>query len=81
MAEQTSPGDITRPPAWSLLRARTHHIYHCKMSGTSISQQLKLTTQAYGISLLSFAVCDGVEYAVKDKQFFLPGRLVTFKCE
>lgn len=37
--------------------------------------------QLYGISFLSFAVCDGAEYAVNDKQFFLPGRLVTFKCE
>jgi hypothetical protein len=45
------------------------------------SQKHELTTQLYGISFLSFAVCDGLEYAVNDKQFFLPGRLVTFKCE
>jgi hypothetical protein len=31
------------------------------------SQKHELTTQLYGISFLSFAVCDGAEYAVNDK--------------
>ena len=37
--------------------------------------------QLCGINFLSLAVCDGEEYAVNDKRFFLPGRLETFKWE
>jgi len=40
-----------------------------------------MASQLYGISFLSLAVCDGAEYAVNERLFFLPGRLETFRWE
>lgn len=60
--------------------AYTIRICHYAVERSTMTQY-KVSYQLYGINFLSLAVCDGEEYAVNDKKFFLPGRLVTFKWE
>jgi hypothetical protein len=70
MAERTSPGRHYAVAGLGsisgLLRVRTY-TYHCKTAETRTISKTELTTQLYGISFLSLAVCDGAEYAVNDK--------------
>ena len=66
---------------WHKFKDDFAHVRNWDSLGSESSPRHRMASQLYGISFLSLAVCDGAEYAVNERQFFLPGRLKTFRWE